>query len=203
MMRMKEYLFDLFAPRGLDLVCTPSMFFPPESLQSRQAQVFGCEPDFNAWEMCENNVDRSDPEIANLRTAGGHIHVSFLENGATPSLEAGIRLVKVLDVTLGLPSILRDPDSTRRLLYGKAGAFRPKPYGIEYRTLSNFWAGDAENTYWAFEGVENAINFINRAGYDACDLFLSTVEEQVRASIDRSCPSPDLLAIQDAMDLYK
>ena len=44
-----------------------------------------------------------------------------------------------MDATLGLASLLFDPDTKRRSLYGKAGAFRPKSYGVEYRVLSNRW----------------------------------------------------------------
>jgi hypothetical protein len=50
-----------------------------------------------------------------------------------------ITLVKQLDAYLGIPSLEWDKDTLRRRLYGKAGAFRPKPYGVEYRTLSNAW----------------------------------------------------------------
>ena len=45
----------------------------------------------------------------------------------------------MLDVYLGLDSLTYDKDVERRELYGKAGAFRPKEYGVEYRVLSNAW----------------------------------------------------------------
>ena len=44
-----------------------------------------------------------------------------------------------MDYTLGLDSLLLDSDTRRRSMYGRAGSFRFKEYGIEYRTLSNFW----------------------------------------------------------------
>jgi hypothetical protein len=49
----------------------------------------------------------------------------------------------MLDLRLAVPSLIWDKDKKRRLLYGKAGCFRPKPYGMEYRTLSNAWLNPA------------------------------------------------------------
>jgi hypothetical protein len=51
--------------------------------------------------------------------------------------------VKQLDWYLGGWSLQKDPDPIRRRLYGKAGACRYKPYGVEYRVLSNFWVTSA------------------------------------------------------------
>jgi hypothetical protein len=51
-------------------------------------------------------------------------------------------LVKLLDIYLGNLCVLLDTDANnakRRKIYGKAGDFRLTAYGIEYRTLSNFW----------------------------------------------------------------
>ena len=45
---------------------------------------------------------------------------------------------------MGLTSVLEDEDTQRRELYGQAGCFRPKPYGVEYRTLSNYWLKSRE-----------------------------------------------------------
>ena len=43
------------------------------------------------------------------------------------------------DLYIMLPALRHDSSNERRELYGQAGRFRPKPYGIEYRTPSNFW----------------------------------------------------------------
>ena len=47
--------------------------------------------------------------------------------------------MKHLDLFLGLRSLEWDKDKTRRQLYGNPGAMRLKPYGVEYRVLSNMW----------------------------------------------------------------
>ena len=51
-------------------------------------------------------------------------------------------LTRELDFYLGLPSLFWDEEDGRRAMYGKAGAYRVKSYGVEYRSLSNAWVGD-------------------------------------------------------------
>jgi len=53
-----------------------------------------------------------------------------------------IPLIKLLDIIVGNTCVLldRNPDQQiRRQTYGRAGDYRLPKYGIEYRTLSNFW----------------------------------------------------------------
>jgi hypothetical protein len=45
----------------------------------------------------------------------------------------------------------------RKKLYGKAGAFRPKSYGVEYRTLSNFWIFEEKYIDWVYSAVESSL----------------------------------------------
>ncbi|OYV41139.1 MAG: hypothetical protein B7Z80_02685 [Rhodospirillales bacterium 20-64-7] len=59
-----------------------------------------------------------------------------------------------MDYFLGIHSLLWDKDGTRRKLYGKAGAFRPKPYGMEYRVLSNRWLDSPDLTRWVYNTVQ-------------------------------------------------
>lgn len=107
--------------------------------QPDEAKELGCEPDFNAYTMDINPRPNADTPF---RTASGHIHIGWT-NGVDPHdaghFEACATLAKMLDVYLGITSLLWDEDDRRRELYGKAGSFRPKPYGMEYRTLSNRW----------------------------------------------------------------
>ena len=87
---------------------------------------------------------------------------------------AAKRVLK-LDLYLGIPSIILDPEgSMRRRMYGKAGAFRKKSYGLEYRVLSNFWIFDEKYIYWIFEAVHRALSHIH--AYHDFDLVRKTID---------------------------
>lgn len=126
--------------------------FDSDQLMTWQAQVFGCEPDLNAWTKREN--PRPVTDDVNLRSAGGHIHVGTKLNP--------IEVVRSMDAHLGIPSLLLDTDVKRRNLYGNAGACRIKPYGPEYRTLSNFWIWDDKLIEWVWVGTNKAVEFVDK-----------------------------------------
>lgn len=137
---------------GCGISTRASHSFDTKELDCPAALEFGCEPDFNAWTFNENL--RPDAVDSNLRSCGGHVHV-----GGISELDP-IRVVRALDLFLGVPSVILDPDMERRKLYGKAGAFRYKDYGVEYRTLSNFWIFEPMLRTWVAEGVITAIQYV-------------------------------------------
>jgi len=123
------------------VVATPVAHFGAEYIaaQPEEAKILGCDPDFNAWTKQENNPPNAELPF---RTGAGHLHLGWTKD-AKPSdpqhVTMAQELVKQLDFFLGLPSLIFDSDKMRREMYGKAGAYRPKSYGVEYRTLSNKW----------------------------------------------------------------
>lgn len=127
--------------------------FPVDQLTAPAALEFGCDPDYNAWTL-ERNPRPAAPDKA-LRSCGGHVHVGVEEG----SLDK-IQLIRNMDLYLGVPSVLMDKGELRKQLYGKGGAYRNKPYGAEYRTLSNFWVFDERLTHWVWENTERAIQAV-------------------------------------------
>lgn len=135
---------------GLGLVIIPSSAesFPDDELTHPAAKEFGCDPDYNAWTGSVNPKPRAqDP---NLRSCGGHVHVGY-DKRIAPSY-----LIRCMDLFLGVPSVLMDKGELRKQLYGKAGAYRDKEYGVEYRTLSNFWVFSPKLEAWVWESTEKA-----------------------------------------------
>jgi len=150
MQMIKEIL-----PENLNYNQKSAVSFPETELNCEQAWIFGCDPDYNAWTMEEN--PRPETDDKNLRSAGGHIHV-----GSDVALKNPVEVVRAMDLFLGVPSITLDHNGVqRRKLYGKAGAFRIKPYGVEYRTLSNFWIFSDNLIKWAYEGTQQALDFVS------------------------------------------
>lgn len=166
---------DEFVARNASVLKTLSSMLPDYELVNRpyvdfnknvwdkipeEAKELGCDPDYNAY---TGNQNPNPGELVRVskgqssRTAAGHIHIGWTKDmdvGNPGHLEACKILIRELDLRLGVPSALleyADLSAKRRILYGKAGAFRPKPYGVEYRVLSNFWVGNEELTRWIYQ----------------------------------------------------
>lgn len=133
-----------------------AVIFPADQMKHPNAFVFGCEPDYNAWTREENTKPIPPHEF--MRSAGGHVHVETDKDPVVVSQN--------MDLYLAVPSVLMDEGGDdRRKMYGKKGAFRPKPYGLEYRVLSNFWTapGGSEADRkrlckWVWNATEAALN---------------------------------------------
>lgn len=136
---------------NFDLDRRSAVSFPDEELNTPEAHIFGCEPDYNAWTKTKNPRPASPDK--NLRSCGGHIHIGF--DGFDPH-----EVVKACDLFHGVPAVLMDKGELRKQLYGKAGAFRNTSYGVEYRTLSNFWIFSPRLCEWAYDNVERALDAV-------------------------------------------
>jgi hypothetical protein len=141
-----EYEFDFSATTEFDEQYMESL---PE-----EAKRLGCDPDFNAYTAQANPSPDPHPT---MRAAGGHVHLGWTSGKDPQSIEhfmSCCTIMKQMDYVLGLPSVLLDPDKKRREMYGKAGAFRAKSYGGEYRTLSNFWIKNEELMALVYENAQ-------------------------------------------------
>lgn len=124
--KMKDYIrkFVQGIDENLDILCAASQNVPKSELRSKQAKLFGCNPDYCIYTGDQNPKPLNAGE-SNLRSAGFHVHVGY--DG--PEIDRSLRLLAYMDAYLGLPSILIDKDTQRRTLYGKAGCFRLTDYG--------------------------------------------------------------------------
>lgn len=158
-------------PRGYGFRIEPAVRFSQSVMdaQPASAKELGCNPDFNAWSG-EINPYPDTTEDPLLRTASGHVHVGWCGDDPMPvtdDIHVGHcrDLVKQLDWFLGAWSVQKDSDVTRRKLYGKAGAFRPKPYGVEYRVLSNFWITSKQLRKEVWNRLQAAVDAMRHSEY--------------------------------------
>jgi hypothetical protein len=121
----------------------------PEELKSlsEKSRALGCAPSLNTYNP--KATIKVNPATYTTRSAGGHLHFGFAhtfygDNGIyiPGKVDHRARLVPIFDALIGNTSVMLDRDplaAERRKVYGQAGEYRLPKYGIEYRTLSNFW----------------------------------------------------------------
>lgn len=152
------------------------------SSQPPEARMLGCTPDFNAWQDGATNPT-PDADMP-FRTASGHIHLGWSDEDIDITdpehIEACCMMVKSLDATVAPMFVAMEGKEghRRRELYGKAGAFRPKKYGVEYRTLSNMWLNNTNYMGKVFSYSKVAFNDL-LGGYKSYEskIALKTVEK--------------------------
>jgi hypothetical protein len=155
-----DSLKEMTRASGYVLSASPVADFDPTYFELEvpsSAKKLGCDPDYDAWELCANDAPNAS---RTFRTGAGHIHIGWgsgFDCMGPEHFDLCARLSRQLDYTLGTYSLLWDSESRRRELYGKAGAFRPKPYGLEYRTLSNAWLQSELLQRWVFASTKKAL----------------------------------------------
>ena len=145
---------------GYDLVATPVAHFDAAYMKKQPAEALelGCDPDYNAWTgQANEKPDANRP----MRTASGHVHIGWTNNKNIEEhshVSDAFAVTRQCDFFLGLGSLFYDEDKERREMYGKSGCCRVKPYGVEYRTLSNAWLQSEARMRWVFNRVQDAMN---------------------------------------------
>ena len=134
---------------GYEPLMQPVIKYDDKYLSHPLAKISGCNPDFNAYSEGENNA----PDFTTMdgtRSCGAHIHAQL--DGANPFWFA-----RWMDMLVALPLLQYEEKSDRRSLYGGAGCLRVKPYGGEYRTLSNVWLGDKARREFVWAMTHKAV----------------------------------------------
>ncbi|HET8685591.1 MAG TPA: hypothetical protein VFM18_02865 [Methanosarcina sp.] len=139
---------------GWHIINSSAEIFPDAELDNPIAHIFGCDPDYNAWTGAKNPRPKSTNP--NLRSCGGHVHVGY----NFPSKDEAMGAMRGMDLFLGVPSVLMDSGDLRKQLYGKAGAFRFKSYGAEYRVLSNFWIFHPKLISWVYDNTSRVLEAV-------------------------------------------
>lgn len=148
----------------LKLVSLSSQRYSYEELNSPTAQMFGCEPSY-----CVYTADRSPrptpEEVGNLRSFGFHIHVGFKIEEDENQFDYVDKLIRAMDIQLGVPSIIIDRDEDRRKIYGNAGDLRYRRINdlliIEYRTLGGFMHSSEELLRFVYRQTIKATEMVN------------------------------------------
>lgn len=184
------------------IVLKPSVKVSKEilSVAHPDARIFGCMPDYNAYTLTVNTPEMN-AERHPYRYAGGHIHLGLIYNKnetlrykrqktILQDEREHLDWVKSLDFFVNLLTLPLDNSPAarrRRSKYGKAGCFRPTPYGVEYRSLSCWWLKSPIYTSLVFGLARLATAYVYRKGaYKRLLKALDITEEDVQNAINES-----------------
>lgn len=127
------------------------------------AKELGCEPEYEALTGEYHLLDKRHEE-SNVRHGAGHIHIggyTYADDPHEPMHFFECRKVAhVANFFLGMPLTLLEGETLRRDGYGGVGTFRPKSYGLEYRTPSNFWLRHEETRKLVYRETKNMMNYL-------------------------------------------
>ena len=160
-------------PQNLETVSLPSARLDEKYLQTENARLFGCDPSFNCW---THEMVHPQPKEDNIRSTGFHVHIGY-EN---PSEEANVDLARAMDLYLGVPAVLMEPINERKKVgYGCAGNYRHQKHGMEYRSLSGYFANDQKLTEWCFRAATKAVEFVNAGRVNELDGLAERIQNTI------------------------
>ena len=165
------------ALQGLAKAIKPGKFiirasgnYPKRELNCIESKIVSCNPEWDVYSLEQVFPPDEDVDLLDgcyqfktpFRSAGGHIHIGS-ERLQDP-LEI-FSVIRMMDLFLGVPSIYMDTDETskdRRKIYGHAGSHRTPEYGLEYRSLGNFWLSSPDHVSLMYDLTEFVLDFVEK-----------------------------------------
>ncbi|MBD3261818.1 MAG: hypothetical protein GF334_09175 [Candidatus Altiarchaeales archaeon] len=130
-------------PEKYDFRFKPTVVFSPKAWKDipNFNKQLGCDPDYSGFDQRPMPKPAPKPR-ARTRTGAGHLHLGWTEN-KNPFDPVHYwdskELARELYFVFRAASKIFDSDTERRYTYGDSAAFRPKSYGMEFRSPSNAW----------------------------------------------------------------
>lgn len=173
--------------KGLQVAGGVANNFDIEQLRLHpQALIIGCSPDFDAHERGMKRTGINIEAMGTCRFTGGHLHFSCpLKDRERLTNDTPIWAVVQMMDALALMFSSRysfEYQGDRYQFYGLPGLYRPKPYGLEYRTPTNYWLWESARD----GGNRDATDFINNcaAVVQACSELSGDVVRSYYERID-------------------
>ena len=152
----------LIDPYKLSAEATNS--FPADQLKHPDAKEVGCKGEWCAYDLIEVDPPKNSIENFSFRTAGGHIHLGSSDEPLSNGFGV-LFTIRMLDLFLGLPFVLIEGKTNRRTLFGYAGRHRVTSYGLEYRTLSNYWLKSPKLVSLVYQICSFTLNFVKEGNH--------------------------------------
>lgn len=176
MKKLRTYM-DSQVPDTLKTLAKGSARLDWKYLETENAQRYGCSPSQNAWNEETEMIIAN--KKSNLRGCGLHIHVGYND----PDYDINLNIIKAMDLFAGIPAVIMEPfDERKKVGYGKAGNHRQCRYGVEYRSLSSYFASSDELIKWCFNQTKNAIDFINEGRIKE----ITSLGDEIQAIINKN-----------------
>lgn len=199
--RIQEYIGPDYR-----LLAQASHVFPDEQLiveHGIDPWIVGCEGSIDAYLA---SIEQNLPYVDGLRTGSCHCHLGNADwqgkhDGKLISFKSRHQVVMLLDIFLGLSSIVFDKDDTslaRRKYYGRSSNCRANPWGLEYRVLGNYCMRSPALMELVYDLISHTLTHV-RANQEQ-DVLNLVDFEAVRAAIN-TCDVNSAAAILDKVSL--
>lgn len=189
-------------------VIKASANYPYKEINGPKAKIAGCNPEWCAYTLQCIFPPDEDVELMEgyyqfktpFRSAGGHIHL-----GGTKLEDESVALnvIRMMDLFLGIPSLYLDTDPTspaRRRIYGHAGSHRKTDYGLEYRSLGNFWLSSPKLASLIYDLSDFVLNFVDQNGHEKFWAVNEDLLDEEDPSVAYNCFGYDAVSLRSCIN---
>jgi hypothetical protein len=161
-----KVLHGIMGSRNLRWECTAFEDYTKEQRLKHNTINPNSGPEYCAYDLVMvKPPNKEEYRKRTERTAGGHIHVS----ASLLDVEHAF-LARLMDLFVAVPAAYVNFDKGSSILrshlwYGKPGRYRETEYGLEYRTLSNFWLASPDLVCLIYDLTDFTVQFYNDGGY--------------------------------------